>query len=78
MMIGDTLPVTEPIAHLAVPASELKMLRENLCSLTAGNPNQNLQRRINLLFEEIDRHRPLGSDGKHGNLHTPTCGCEDK
>lgn len=23
-------------------------------------------------------HRPVGSNGKHGSLHTPTCGCEDK
>lgn len=31
----------------------------------------------NLLID-IDRQRPIGSDGKHGNLHTDTCGCEDK
>lgn len=23
-------------------------------------------------------HRPTGADGKHGTLHTETCGCEDK
>jgi len=33
---------------------------------------------INMLIAEIDRHRPLGPDGKHGELHTPTCGCEDR
>ncbi|MBD3941961.1 hypothetical protein IF188_09665 [Microbacterium sp. NEAU-LLC] len=30
------------------------------------------------LVREIDRHRPLGIDGKHGDLHTPTCGCGDR
>ena len=31
--------------------------------------------RLSRLIAEIDRQRPLGSDGTHGNLHTPTCGC---
>lgn len=30
------------------------------------------------LVDEIDRHRPLGPDGKHGNRHTAYCGCEEK
>lgn len=30
------------------------------------------------LIDDIDRQRPLGSDGKHGNRHTATCGCEDR
>lgn len=34
--------------------------------------------RIDRLIAEIDQHRPLRADGKHGDLHTPTCGCEDK
>lgn len=67
-------------------ADSLKMVREALCVAQAaiGNfPNKPtnwdgcttiLQRLIN----DIDRQRPLGSDGKHGKLHTPTCGCEDK
>lgn len=33
---------------------------------------------INDLIVQIDVMRPLGSDGKHGNLHTELCGCEDK
>lgn len=32
--------------------------------------------RLQMLINEIDVHRPLGPDGKHGNRHTPTCGCE--
>lgn len=30
------------------------------------------------LLNELERQRPLGPDGKHGNLHTESCGCEDK
>ena len=28
------------------------------------------------MIDEIDYTRPLGSDGKHGKLHTLRCGCE--
>lgn len=34
--------------------------------------------RMDRLIAEIDRQRPLGADGKHSDLHTPTCGCEDR
>lgn len=30
------------------------------------------------LINEMQIHRPLGSNGKHGNLHTQTCGCDDE
>lgn len=33
--------------------------------------------RLGEMVNQIDEHRPLGPDGKHGNLHTATCGCED-
>lgn len=33
-------------------------------------------RLLQRMMDECDRHRPLGPDGKHGNRHTPTCGCE--
>ena len=29
------------------------------------------------LLRDVARQRPVGSNGKHGELHTPTCGCED-
>lgn len=32
--------------------------------------------RISSLLDDIDRQRPLGPDGNHGDLHTETCGCE--
>lgn len=73
------------MALLEVPDSELKMLRETLCESQMGlahRPGSNERYanhllRINHLIGEIDKHRPLGPDGKHGNRHTPTCGCED-
>lgn len=30
------------------------------------------------LIRQVDVHRPLGPNGKHGKLHTTTCGCEEK
>lgn len=62
-----------------------KMLRETLCLaqsliLSGGDTTRRKEHfnRIQQLINECDRHRPLGSNGKHGNLHTDTCGCEDK
>ncbi len=58
-----------------------KMMRETLClaqsailSLPIGRHHVE---RLGRLIDECDRHRPLGPDGKHGNRHTETCGCED-
>lgn len=28
-------------------------------------------------IEQLDKMRPLGPDGKHGDRHTAECGCED-
>lgn len=61
-----------------------KMLRETLCvaQTLIGNSNTNADRRmehINRLQRLIlacDEHRPLGQDGKHGDRHTSTCGCD--
>lgn len=61
-----------------------KSLRETLCVAQAyvGNSdlNESLRRRhldvLGRLIGECDRMRPLGPDGKHGDLHTPLCGCQ--
>lgn len=62
-----------------------KMLRETLCVAQArisnypddqGRKREHLDR-LQRLINACDDHRPLGPDGKHGGLHTPTCGCED-
>lgn len=58
-----------------------KMLRETLCvaqtwiNLSGDSRKREHSDRLERLIAECDRHRPLGRDGKHGNLHTPTCGC---
>ncbi|GAB3166994.1 hypothetical protein GCM10027059_26870 [Myceligenerans halotolerans] len=62
-----------------------KMLRETLCAAQAGIRRSDVQpdradehvARLEQLIAECDRHRPLGPDGKHGQLHTATCGCDD-
>lgn len=61
-----------------------KMLRETLCiAQTYVGLSNDLRKdehsaRLSRLINECDRHRPTGPDGKHGNRHTDTCGCEDE
>ncbi len=65
-------------AALWLPASRLKMLWEMLAQWsTQPGVYKARQDLIKHLHREIEKHRPLGSDGKHGDLHTATCGCED-
>jgi len=78
---SDSLAVLE----LRDERDSLKMLRETLCAARAwllaplrSESDDRHAERIGRLIDEIDRQRPLGSDGKHGDLHTPTCGCEDR
>lgn len=62
-----------------------KMLKETLSVAQAainseGFAPQDPRRREHIyrlqrLIDECNRHRPTGPDGKHGNLHTKTCGC---
>lgn len=65
----------------------LKMLRETLCSAqsaitylkeqVSAAPDDDLDiERLERLIAEIDRQRPLGVDGKHGDLHTSFCQCD--
>ncbi len=68
---------------LSIPDTP-KMIRETLCvaqtaiGLAAvGDRVREHIDRLGRLVDECDRHRPLGNDGKHGDRHTPTCGCED-
>lgn len=55
----------------------LKMLREDLCRRQVQSDDwpEPIASAVDVLIAMIDKHRPLGSDGKHGNLHTATCGC---
>jgi hypothetical protein len=62
-----------------------KMLRETLCVAQAAIGHENYYmdaeakeghiRRLQRLINACDRLRPLGPDGKHGDLHTEQCGC---
>ena len=59
----------------------IKMLREHLCADQArwqAEWPSDIDSAVYVLIRMIDKHRPLGVDGKHGKLHTATCGCEDK
>lgn len=62
----------------------IKGLREILClaqhvgNQTDGINHSLYNRRIQEIIDELDKHRPLGPDCKHGDLHTSTCGCKDK
>lgn len=71
----------------------LKMIREAICfvqstmELVDRVPDADLsfpteqrdkyQRILQGLVADIDRQRPLGRDGKHGNRHTAYCQCPD-
>ena len=62
----------------------VKMVRETFCVAQGAVGREKHDRwqehvnRLQRLCDICDQHRPLGPDGRHGNLHTPTCGCEDK
>ncbi len=52
-----------------------KGLRERLCQQSTAAPDRFTVNEIQRLINVLDLHRPLGSDGTHGDRHTPTCGC---
>ncbi len=64
----------------------IKSLRETLCRAQTAIPHvfeddsftRSDLHKLQELIGEIDRHRPLGPDGKHGNRHTRTCGCDEQ
>lgn len=77
------------VLYLNDDRDSFKMLRETLCRAESAITFLRDDRgeietdevdlaRIGRLVAEIDRQRPLGPDGKHGELHTPSCGCEDR
>lgn len=56
----------------------LKTLREALCrEQSAAEWPPRIASAVDVLIEMIDRHRPLGLDGQHGDRHTATCGCRE-
>lgn len=84
-MTADRSTVTRPEPALSplLPYG-VKMLREHLCLAqwavnhpSSGLPNEHASRSIAAVIAWCDLLRPTGTDGKHGDLHTPWCGCED-
>lgn len=65
-------------ARLHVDAAYVKTLSEALRIAATRTGNASHRRLLNHLIEQLETHRPVGRDGKHGSLHTRTCGCEDK
>lgn len=58
--------------------SSIKTLREKLCAAQVGSDwPPDVKMLVTTLIDRIDLHRPIGPDGKHGSMHTRTCGCED-
>jgi hypothetical protein len=63
----------------------LKTLRETFCIAQSAiqhrpydeNRKPGHVARLGRLIDDIDRQRPLGSNGKHDARHTLTCGCGD-
>lgn len=70
-------------ANLRIESRSVKMMRETLCAAQSAvqhSPYDECAKAhrtayIQQLIDELDRHRPTGRGGKHGSLHTPTCGC---
>ena len=54
----------------------VKTLREDLCrqQVRQNLPSQ-IASAVDVLIAMCDKHRPLGADGRHGDMHTATCGC---
>ena len=42
----------------------------------AGPQRDGYAKIIQDLINDVNRQRPIGNDGKHGDLHTENCGCE--
>lgn len=61
---------------LAVVESALSELEKARPGYNAGGPIVLHKERIAVLIEECTRMRPVGPDGKHGDRHTPECGCK--
>lgn len=76
---ADTNP--QPAAALWVDPSDMKMLGEALAvaenRLLSEPQYRSLARHLGGLLRQVNHHRPTGTDGKHGDLHTATCGCDD-
>lgn len=55
-----------------------KMIIETLTYAQFHLPAETHVNRLRRLIDAYQRLRPVGADGKHGDLHTDHCGCADK
>lgn len=86
-MEANILDANDEMGEALVAVDHPKMVREALCAAQSAlwwsaARGHNVEvtpgrvARLQTLINEIDKHRPLGPDGKHGDRHTATCGCE--
>jgi len=84
--LAAAAPTVEQVAEaLPIPGGP-KMLRETLCTAQAaiyratgtGDRDDEHVARLQVLIDALDVLRPLGPDGKHGDRHTPWCGCDEQ
>jgi hypothetical protein len=54
-----------------------KGLIEHLDNQAAYVPDWQTRGLMEMLVERLRYHHPAGPDGKHGDHHTDTCGCDD-
>lgn len=63
---------------IGVVQAAFTVLGQQRPGYTAGGALDVHRARLQHLADECQRMRPVGPDGKHGDRHTPTCGCVDK
>jgi hypothetical protein len=69
--------VTE--ADLWFNALYVKTLREKFCVAQQQETSQVMKDLYGDLIQQLDVHRPVGSNGKHGTGRcTTTCGCAER
>ena len=76
--VANTLLVDVPRVLTRPNRWEPKGLIEQLSEQQTFAPDTFTRDSIGMLIDILALHRPTGPDGKHGNRHTPTCGCTDK
>lgn len=85
-VVPDPQPVPAQDDTSAAPLyapNGLKTLHEDLCRAQTAvgqfytdDRTWGTVKRLQSLIDQIEVYRPLGSNGKHGNLHTSYCGCD--
>lgn len=66
-------------ATLSFDPLYVKTLREKLCKAQTYESSAVVRDLYQQLINQLDAHRPLGPNGKHGQYRcTPTCGCKER